>query len=234
MGAAFSSMLSNLTMWQVERTAIPILRQAHITFNLGTFIYLRYADDAFFTSPRGIFNAVFKPALDTIGCQYVMEEGEDEFADGIPFLEARIILKRNGTVTTRHYSKSTEINPSTPRLPARGGAMPISVYKQAIATFCRTVYTTSTSFINYVQETSELYNPKKHPRYSMNSISKIAAATLTKPNQCRYGRIANLGKLESAMRRNILINQQPVTTSTEWNERKREALSNVLACIQPW
>ena len=234
MGAPFSSMLSNLTMWQVERVAIPILRHAHKLFNLGKFIYLRYADDAFFTSPRGIFNSVFKPALETIGCQYEMEEGENEFTKGIPFLEARITLKQNGTVTTKHYSKSTEINSETPKLPARGGAMPMTVYTQAVSTYCRTVYITSTSFIDYIQETSELYNTEKHPRYSIHSIAKIAAATLTKPKKCRYGRIVSVWKLQRAIKRNILLSQHHAIGSPEWQQGKQEALRNILSCIQPW
>ena len=162
-----------------------------------------------------------------------MEHGEDEFTTGVPFLEARVTIQANGLVYTKHYSKSHEIDNGTPRLPTKGGATPKSVYRQAIASFCRTLYTTSTSIIDYVEEVTDLANPSIHPGYSHQSIAHIAVQTLTLPDSCRYGSILNKHRLEQTLRCRMCISKRLKQNSNGWHEARRSNMIEILKFISP-
>jgi hypothetical protein len=200
MGSAFSSHVSNLTLWMLERLALPTLQGYHIQLGLGPFFYARYADDCLHSSPKNLFKAIMKPILGKASCEYEMDEDEDEYSKGVPFLEVNIKLAPNGQIQTTHYSRGVEINGNVPRLPTQGGATPKSTFVQAVRSFCRTAYVTSTSMDDYKKEIRVLSRKDIHPHYSTASIARIAVQVLMMPKQCRYGCIPNRHALERDIR----------------------------------
>lgn len=200
MGATISSLLSNLTLHSLERLAIPLLEDAHNRHNLGQLFYVRYADDVFYSTTKDIFKAIMSPILASVGCMFTYDDDENVYTKGIPFLETRVRILQDNTVTTTHYSKSYEINPMTPRLPTKGGATRKSVYTQAIYTFCRAAYTTSTAIHDYITDVATLTNRDIHPKYSKRKIAQVAAQTLLAPKRCRYGTLPSKNELEKSLR----------------------------------
>jgi hypothetical protein len=200
MGASISSHLSNLTMWMLERLALPILRRMHEVHNLGVFFHARYVDDCIHSSPKDLFNAIMTPILSKASCEYESDPTEDEYSKGIPFLEIKVKLLHNGQVTTSHYSRKVEINPDTTRLPTKGGATANKTYTQAVRMYCRTAYTVSTTLNSFVTDIKTLTRKTVHPNYSTRAIARIAVQVLLLPHTCRYGKVTDHNKLERDIR----------------------------------
>lgn len=205
MGASYSSHLASLTLWVLETLAIPILQDIHLKLNLGPAIYLRYVDDCIHTTPRNIFKAVMDPAFAKASCVYETDEDENEFTKGVTFLQAKIVLQRDGALVTSHYSQSYKINPNTPMLPTKGGASTQKTYSQAVKTYCRAAYTTSTTLHEYIRSVAKLVRSDIHPKYSRRSIARAATETLSLPDECRYGVVnkQNRHRLEQYIRESI-------------------------------
>ena len=203
MGASYSSEVASLTIYYLERTAIPLIQQHHHQLGMEPFFFTRYCDDAFHNTSNDIFLAVMDPILRVAGCKYIPYKEQDPRATGIPFLEARVHISQQHSVSTTHYSKSFEINKRTPLLPQQGGAVPQSVYRQAVYAYCRAAYTNSSHINTYINQVRKLARPRLHPRYNKRMIAAVAADTLAMPKKSRYGDVTNPDALEKHIRQAI-------------------------------
>lgn len=194
MGVTYSSELSSLTFWALERRLIPHLRDAaHRLYGID-LLYLRYADDTCFNIPHALLTSVMNPTLGHAGIHL---EHSARFPGGMPFLEIRVHLDRRNRLSTTHHSTRHDLNPDEPYLLRPDGATRPTTATNAVTGLIRRIYTSTSHYRDFLHTlmTVILHEfPHYHPHTIAHAVERFLTSVPENLYRLSRGAIGRLAK----------------------------------------